>query len=645
LKPSDRGQVEAARSAYEALTASRKALVTRLGELTAAEAKIVDLQAEADAAVFKETHAGVLAKTVDNIAISDKADVAAALAVYELLSSEAKAKLTDGEKVLLDSLKVKIEDLEAEELAAAKTFAATLTEEDYTTASWTALATALALPETTNAEVVAKTATINDAIADLVFAGQADLDIAKTAAGKLTSSNYTAASWSALTAALALTETTNAEIVAKTTAINNAIAGLKAITIPGPIGPIGPPPVQPKPPTQTIEASSGNNTVQIPVETSEGAAKLQLNKEIVNELVEVGKDEDRIVIELSKVSDITAAIIPMEESIFNKFETLAVSLPAASISFDRSAQKTIAEAAGEEEIRIVAKKEHEPVLTKEQKEKIGDGEVYRFSVLAGDKPISDFKGKVTVSIPYTLKEGESPEGIRIWYINDAGEITEVECSYNPQTGLVTFTTDHFSYYALTYEKIAIWVNPYKDIQEDNWYYEAVFFVTKEGLFNGVKPDMFDPNGNTTRAMFVTVLGRLAGVDISLYKGKSFKDVVEGSWYAPYVKWASENKIVLGYDGETFGTDDFITREQMATMMLRYIRVMGITVSNTGGTSKPFSDEEKVSGYAKEAVEIMRITGLIKGMDNNMFAPQNYATRAEAATIMMRLAKIGQQQEK
>ena len=109
----------------------------------------------------------------------------------------------------------------------AKAMAATKIQSHYTTASWTLLTTALAIPETTNALVVTKTASINNAINGLVFAGKASLDVAKTAAANKVKSNYTTASWTALTNALALPETTNALVVTKTTAINNAISGLK----------------------------------------------------------------------------------------------------------------------------------------------------------------------------------------------------------------------------------------------------------------------------------------------------------------------------------------------------------------------------------------------------------------------------------
>jgi len=111
-------------------------------------------------------------------------------------------------------------------LTDAKDAADLLAEEDYTEATWAVLEAALALPETTNAEVLAKTTAISDAIDALVFAGQAALDAAVAESAELTAEDYTLATWVVLTDALALPETTNAEVVAKTTAINDAIAHL-----------------------------------------------------------------------------------------------------------------------------------------------------------------------------------------------------------------------------------------------------------------------------------------------------------------------------------------------------------------------------------------------------------------------------------
>ena len=111
---------------------------------------------------------------------------------------------------------------------------------------------------------------------------------------------------------------------------------------------------------------------------------------------------------------------------------------------------------------------------------------------------------------------------------------------------------------------------FTDVSGEDWFYGYVVQAVEKKLFGGVGEDRFDPSGTMSRAMFVTVVGRMAGVDTSLYSGNGgYSDVKAGSWYAPYVVWASDNKVAQGYGGGKFGPNDAVTREQMAAMLLRW----------------------------------------------------------------------------
>jgi len=363
---------------------------------------------------------------------------------------------------------------------------------------------------------------------------------------------------------------------------------------------------------------------------------LQLDEKLIEELEESGKQSSNI--DASGTGNITKIVVPTSEGLLKKSETLTLKMPVAQITFGRAALDTISASAGNGKVTIEAEKVVKTALSEKQKAVVGDGAVYNLSVLVGDKHVSQFNGQVTVAVPYTLAKGQNAAGVKVWYINDAGEMTEVECSYDPSTGMATFTTDHFSYYAVTYEAKAIWVNPFKDVAKTIWYYDAVSFVSERGLFNGTSKDTFGPKENMTRAMFVTVLGRLAGIDTSLYKGSSFTDVDAEKWYGPYIEWAVREGIVTGYGNSIFGTNDPITREQMANVIKNYIQAMNASISTKSDSSLKFSDESQVSSWAKEAVEFMRTTGLITGVGNNAFAPRNNVTRAEVATVIMRIVK-------
>lgn len=181
----------------------------------------------------------------------------------------------------------------------------------------------------------------------------------------------------------------------------------------------------------------------------------------------------------------------------------------------------------------------------------------------------------------------------------------------------------------------VWQNPFTDVNANDWYYDYVKFAVQNGLFKGTSDTKFDPNANMTRAMFVTVLGRLDGFETARYTTSAFTDVPTGQWYTPYIAWAVEKGIVSGYGNSIFGLNDNITREQMCVMIKRYLDYKSV---NTGFTAKDisFSDAAKISSWAKEAVSICEQAGIVIGTNNN-FNPSGNATRAEVATIFSRIS--------
>ncbi|MFA9423929.1 MAG: S-layer homology domain-containing protein, partial [Sedimentibacter sp.] len=260
------------------------------------------------------------------------------------------------------------------------------------------------------------------------------------------------------------------------------------------------------------------------------------------------------------------------------------------------------------------------------------------SVLVNNKAISSFGGKVKVSIPYVLKENEEPAGVVVWYMNDIGVLSDIESTYDVATGMVTFETEHFSYYLVGYDESKELMLPFTDVDEGAWYYEAVTFAYERSLYFGTSENTFEPESNMTRAMFVTVLGRLAKIDTSLYEGSCFKDVLTGKWYSPYIEWAVEHEIVTGYNDELFGTDDFITREQMTVIIARYIENMKANISFTPIGYVPYEDEIEIADWAENSVVLLQVRGLIHGVGNNKFAPKKSVTRAETATILMNISE-------
>ncbi len=179
------------------------------------------------------------------------------------------------------------------------------------------------------------------------------------------------------------------------------------------------------------------------------------------------------------------------------------------------------------------------------------------------------------------------------------------------------------------------VNPFVDVHPDDWYYDAVQYVYINSIFNGVKTDTFLPDGTMTRGMFVTVLGRMAGVKPENYGGPSvFSDVPENAWYAPFVNWAAKYGITTGTGGGKFSPEAFIDRQQMAVFFGRYFTLFEVEfVTSANITTQP-ADLEEIAPWARESVLALWKRDLING-DGRSFLPGDNATRAQAATLCMR----------
>lgn len=180
------------------------------------------------------------------------------------------------------------------------------------------------------------------------------------------------------------------------------------------------------------------------------------------------------------------------------------------------------------------------------------------------------------------------------------------------------------------------ISKFADSSAAAWYGSAVDYASLRGLMSGTGATAFAPSSTLTRAMFVTILGRMAGVDTGKYPGVSFQDVEAGSWYAPYVEWGAKNGIVTGIGDGLFAPSSAVTREQMATLIARYASACGIALPSAASAPRAFADASTISGWAADSVELMRATGLITGDEYSRFHPQNGATRAEAATVFRRL---------
>ncbi|MBQ2468119.1 MAG: S-layer homology domain-containing protein, partial [Clostridia bacterium] len=174
---------------------------------------------------------------------------------------------------------------------------------------------------------------------------------------------------------------------------------------------------------------------------------------------------------------------------------------------------------------------------------------------------------------------------------------------------------------------------FSDVGADRWSASSIEYAVKEGYMKGVGGGLFDPEGPLTRAMVATVLWRREGSPAPTAPG-GFTDVPDGEWYTDAVAWTKETGVVKGLTMTTFGPDEYITREQLGTMLFRFSSNAPVSVPERADLT-PFADDEKVSEWAEEPLGWAVEAGLLKGTDGNRLDPEGFATREQFAAIIER----------
>ncbi len=179
---------------------------------------------------------------------------------------------------------------------------------------------------------------------------------------------------------------------------------------------------------------------------------------------------------------------------------------------------------------------------------------------------------------------------------------------------------------------------FTDVRQEDWFYEDVKAAATLGIFDGYADGSFLPMTQMTRAMFAQVLFRIAG-EPECMPLLPFADVPEEAWYYQAVCWAYQTGVVNGVSEVAFAPERKITREQMATMLYKYSQTRGAVDASAFAPLDDYGDADQVSGYARDPMQWAVGTGLIQGVGGNLLSPNTYATRAQAATILVRLTNL------
>lgn len=261
------------------------------------------------------------------------------------------------------------------------------------------------------------------------------------------------------------------------------------------------------------------------------------------------------------------------------------------------------------------------------------GDVFEFTlaVVAKDgqaTKLTQFKKPVTLQLKVNADANKDLAGV--YYIGDSGELEYVGGTL--EDGVMKAEVYHFSKYAvLEFNKT------YSDVPAAHWAADVIQKLSAKHVLNGVSDTAFDPNGNVTRAEFAKMLVQAFGLK-SVTGAVYYQDVPSDAWYAGAVAAASEAGIIKGRDAGVFAPDAAITREEMATMIIRtYHAVLG--QKTTTEKAAPFADAAAVSDWAAGDVAAAAELKLMNGRENNVFAPNDTASRAESAKVIANMLAL------
>lgn len=291
----------------------------------------------------------------------------------------------------------------------------------------------------------------------------------------------------------------------------------------------------------------------------------------------------------------------------------------------------IESANGAEIVLEITKVDHS-TLPASQQETVGSNTVFEFKLTIGGQEINDFAQgqEIVVSLPYTLQSGENPVQIVIYYLTDDGQLEVIKNGrYNEDTGMVDFMAKHFSKYAAIANLVK-----FNDAQGIAWASDSIDGLAARGIVKGIGEGAFAPNNSVTRAEFIQML--MHTLDLNEANAEStFTDVEEHAWYYNSVASAQQLGIVNGLTNGSFGINNKITRQDMATMTYRAIQVANMTLSEER-LGINFNDLQDIASYAKEAVGALNRAGIVNGVGNDRFDPKGTTTRAQAAVILFNL---------
>lgn len=298
-----------------------------------------------------------------------------------------------------------------------------------------------------------------------------------------------------------------------------------------------------------------------------------------------------------------------------------------------------------------------------------DDDQYVLLIKDGSSDVIDLgRGSVEVTFDYKLKSGEKSSDVKVYRIGNGDKtwlstyggstvygasdiyaaapayVTDMKADYSSSKKKVTFTTDALGTFLITTDTLKTGsgsttttptYNAFVDVPSSRWSATYINKLASLGIINGTGGGYFEPTLYVTREEFVKMLAGVAGANVTGYTSSRFPDVPLSRWSAPYIAWAADRGITTGTDGGNFAPAMRITREEMATMIYRYVQSAGETLP-AKNTPVIFADANLISGWAQTPVSVMQQAGIIDGNVTNgryTFDPKVSASREECAKML------------
>ncbi|WP_127583789.1 S-layer homology domain-containing protein [Paenibacillus koleovorans] len=367
----------------------------------------------------------------------------------------------------------------------------------------------------------------------------------------------------------------------------------------------------------------------------------------------VGTQLEKFLAELKKLKDDPAvsAVIQIEvpegstgfsmllpQELLAAFEgkehtTLAVNTGAGSFRLDAKAISAIVNAGAGQGVELSMSQLKFSDLTDKQQALVGNHPIFELAITVGENRVTTFGGgQIGVFLPYVTKSGENSALLTVFYLADNGDLIEMtNAVYDEKNGGIQFNTEHFSKFAVVYER-----SSFSDVSDSHWAKPYIDQLVSKGIMEGTEDRKFAPEKEVTRAEFAAMLFRMSG-DVMPMADSAFADVALNSWYAPYVTWVSKSGVANGREDQLFAPNDSISRQDLATMLARFLKYGGIQLT-AAQPKEGFVDHDQISVYAQESVYTLQQAGVIAGKGNGVFDPSANASRAEAAKMIGMIIK-------